>query len=189
VFESSNSFVGNTLFLGDEHHKEFLSLFGDAIKGAKEQAQVGAFFDQLAHRMTVFIHDQVETVDLQLVRRIVDREKPAHVAVAYVRASQPFLVGMASLLGINTYLAPAPPKEVARVDQTAIGRHAFLTHLPTLHPGVEDSSTAEFDRPIARARGPKEVPLGAPFKVDGRDSTAPTGRAITNYRWTIVKRT
>src|SRR5262249_23694543 len=94
AWESSNSFVGNTLFLGDEHRQEFLSLFGDAIETAKEQAQVDAFFDQLAHRMTVFIHDQVETVDVQLVRRIVDREKPAHVAVAYLRASQPFLVGM-----------------------------------------------------------------------------------------------
>ena len=153
------------------------------------RSQVDAFFDQLAHRMTVFIHDQVEIVDLQVVRRIVDREKPAHVAVAYLRASQPFLVGMASLLGINTYLAPTPPKEIARIDQTAIGRHAFLTHLPALHPGVEDSTTtAKFDQPIARIDGPHAVAVGARFTLDGSGSTAATDLRITNYRWTIVNK-
>jgi phage tail-like protein len=189
AWQSSNSFVGNTLFLGDEHRKEFLSLFSDAIRTAQEQAQVDAFFDQLAHRMTVFVHDQVETVDLQLVRRIVEREKPAHVAVGYLRASQPFLIGMASLLGVNTYLTPEPPREIARIDRSAIGRHAFIAQLPTLYPGLESSrDTAEFGQPIARINGAHAVPSGTRLTLDGSGSAAPTSHTIRDYRWTIVNR-
>ena len=77
---------------------------------------------------------------------------------------------------------------VPRPGFARVGR-VFSTRLflPTLHPGVQDSTTAEFDRPIARVKGPKEVPRNATIPLDGRDSSAPTGRTITNYRWTIAK--
>lgn len=185
--EGANSFVGDTLFLGDEHRAEFLSLFADAIQTAREQAQVDAFFEDLAHRMTVFIHDQVETVDRQVVQRVVEREKPAHVAVTYLRASQPFLVGMASLLGVNTYLTPKPPRELARIDQSAIGRHAFIAHLPSLDPRLEDGpGTVDFASPIARIDGPTAIPVNASLRLDAAGSTAPPGHRITNFRWTLI---
>jgi phage tail-like protein len=184
---SANSFVGDTLFLGDEHRAEFLSLFGDAIESAREQAQVDAFFENLAHRLTVFIHDRVETVDRQTVQRVVEREKPAHVAVSFLRASQPFLIGMASLLGVNTYLAPAPPRELARVDVSGIGGHAFIGHVACLDPRLEDARAGEsFTSPIARLGAPPVVPIGAPIVLDGSGSTAAAGRRLTNFHWTIV---
>jgi phage tail-like protein len=186
---SSNSIVGDTLFLGDEHRKEFLALFADVLKTASEQAAVEAFFDQLAHRMTVFVHDQVETVDMQVVQRTVEREKPAHVAVSYMKASQPFLVGMASLLGINSYLAPPPPKETARVNVSAIGRHAFITHVPSLDPRLDNADAVEeFPDPIARISAPPAVPDGGNIVLDGGNSSAPSSHAITNYRWEIVSK-
>ncbi len=175
------------MFLGDEHRAEFLSLFGDAIESAREQAQVDAFFENLAHRLTVFIHDQVETVDRQTVQRVVEREKPAHVAVSFLRASQPFLIGMASLLGVNTYLAPAPPRELARVDVSGIGGHAFIGHVACLDPRLEDARAGEsFISPIARLDAPPVVPIGAPIVLDGSGSTAAAGRRLTNFHWTIV---
>jgi phage tail-like protein len=187
-WESSNSFVGDTLFLGDEHKKEFLSLFANAIETAKEQAQVDAYFANLANRLTVFIHDRVETVDQQVVRRVVEREKPAHVAASYLRASQPFLIGLASLLGVNTYLTPTPPRELAHVDQSSIGGHAFIGHLPSLDPRLEDvAKESDFAKPIARLAGPKVVLLGQPIALDGSASAAPPGQKITEYIWSIVK--
>jgi phage tail-like protein len=187
-WESSNSFVGDTLFLGDEHRKEFLSLFADAIENATEQEQVDAFFANLANRLTVFIHDQVETVDQQVVRRVVEREKPAHVAASYLRASQPFLIGLASLLGANTYLTATPPRELARIDQSSIGGHAFIGHLPSLDPRLEEvAKESGFTKPVARVTGPKVVLLGQPISLDGSASTAPPGQTITEYLWAIVK--
>ncbi len=187
-WESANSFVGDTLFLGDEQKKEFLSLFANAIANAQEQEQVDAFFANLANRLTVFVHNQVETVDLQVVRRVVEREKPAHVAASYLRATQPFLIGLASLLGVNTYLTPTPPRELARIDESSIGGHAFIGHLPSLDPRLEDAAKeSEFVKPIARVTGPKVVLFGQPILLDGSASVAPPGQNITDFLWTIVK--
>ena len=83
---SSNSIVGDTLFLGNPLDKDFLALFASAIETPAEQQSVQTFYDQLAHRMTVFVHDQVETVDLRLVQTIVEQEKPAHVMATIQRA-------------------------------------------------------------------------------------------------------
>ena len=60
--------------------------------------------------MTVFIHNQVEDINLKLVQRIVQAgKKPAHVQ-AFVRvATEPFMIGLASLLGVSTYLRTGLP--------------------------------------------------------------------------------
>ncbi len=64
---SSNSFVGGTLFLGDPRDQaEALALFAAPDSTAEEHA-VERFYDSMANRMTVFIHNQVETVDVKLV--------------------------------------------------------------------------------------------------------------------------
>lgn len=185
-WESSNSFVGDTLFLGDEHHAEFLSLYQQAIATPQEQAQVDAFFANLAHRMTVFVHDQVETVAMQLVKRVVEREKPAHVAVNYLRASLAFMIGLASLVGVNTYLTPPPPRQLARVNQSAIGRYAFIGHDASLDPRMHDPAAAPHDKPIAKLQGPGVIRQADSIALDASNSTASPGSAIRNYLWTLI---
>lgn len=132
---SSNSIVGDTLFLGDPHQQtEVLALFGPDIATAQESLGVERFFENLANRMTIFIHDQVEQVDINLIQRVVDQEKPAHVAATIRRATQPFLIGLASLLGANSYLAPGPPPDPVVVDVSRIGRYSLVTQIPSLDP-------------------------------------------------------
>src|SRR5439155_552180 len=104
------------------------------------------------------IADALDVATGGLCQRGVEREKPAHVAVTYMRASQPFLIGMASLVGVNTYLAPGPPRELARIDVSEIGGHAFIAHVAALDPRLEDARAAEsFVSPIARLAGPGTV--------------------------------
>ena len=183
---SGNSIVGDTLFLGDPHDKEFLALFASAIESSSEQQQVQSFYDQLAHRMTVFVHDQVETVDLKLVQMIVEQEKPAHVMASVLRAKQPLMVGLASLLGINTYLAPQPGRGTATVDVSQIGRYDVITHLPSLDPRLESGLAAgQWDAPVARLDAPPAVLEGQTVKLDGTASTAPAGTAINAYTWSL----
>jgi phage tail-like protein len=132
---SGNSIVGDTLFLGDPHDQtQLLALFGPDIATARESRAVEQFFDNLAHRMTIFIHDQVEQVDINLIQRVVDQEKPAHVAATIRRATQPFLIGLASLLGVNSYLSPEPPPDPVVVDVTRIGRYSLVMQPPSLDP-------------------------------------------------------
>src|SRR5262249_15973275 len=113
VSASSNSFVGDTLVLGEEEKKEFLALFDTVLlndpaitsaQRAGEEAAVATFFDLLAHHVTVLVHREIEPQDLGLIRRVVEIETPAHILSRVVTASYPLLVGFASLIGVDTYL-------------------------------------------------------------------------------------
>jgi phage tail-like protein len=136
---SSNSFVGDTLFLGNPRDQaEVLALFSPELpESPAEQSQLRQLFDALANRMTVFVHNQAQTVDLNLVQRIVEQEKPAHVAAAIRVASQPFMVGLAALVGADSYLAPDPPREPVVVGASQIGRYNMVIQAPSLDPRLE----------------------------------------------------
>src|SRR6185436_6940042 len=69
---SGNSYVGDTLFLGDEHHREFMALFGpravalDRARSAADRAQrladaqaIERFFEESAHRATILVTDDL----------------------------------------------------------------------------------------------------------------------------------
>ena len=184
---SSNSIVGDTLFLGDPMDKDFLALFTAAIDTPAEKQTVLNFYDQLAHRVTVFVHDQVETVDLKLVQMIVEQEKPAHVMATILRAAQPLMVGLASLLGVNTYLIPEPPRGTATIDGSQIGRYDVITHVPSLDPRLEAGlSAGQWDSPVARLQAPPAVAVGQPIPLDGSASTAPSGTTLNAFNWKWV---
>jgi phage tail-like protein len=134
---TSNSFVGNTLFVGDPRDQaELLALFS-APHGTADPTEVQQFYDSLAHRMTIFVHNQVDAVDLNLVQKIVDYEKPAHIAATIRVATQPFLVGLASLVRVDSYLAPQPPRDPVVIGTTQIGGFNRVTQAPGLDPRLE----------------------------------------------------
>jgi phage tail-like protein len=185
---SSNSIVGDTLFLGDPGvQAELQALYETDLNIAGSSQATQAFYNQLAHRMTVFIHNQVEKVNIKLVQRIVEAEKPAHVQ-AFVRiATQPFMIGLASLLGVNTYLGPEPARNTVTLDVSDVGRYDVVTHMPSLDPRLENGQEyQEYAKPIARIKAPAAVKVGDSILLDGGASTAPSG-TITSYLWTLVQ--
>lgn len=186
---SSNSIVGDTLFLGDPRiQAELQALYETDLNIAGSAQAVQNFYDQLANRMTVFIHNQVEDVNLKLVERVVEAEKPAHVQ-AFVRvASQPFMIGLASLLGVNTYLAPEPARNQVTVDVSDVGRYDVVMQMPTLDPRMDNGQVpAQYSQPIASIIAPAIVKQGAAIVLNGAASTAPPGTTITSYQWTLVQ--
>jgi phage tail-like protein len=185
---SSNSIVGDSLFLGDPRvQAELQALYASDLNLSRSAEAVQAFYDALAHRMTVFIHDQVESVNIKLVQAIVESEKPAHVMAAVRRASQPFMIGLASLLGVNTYLAPEPPRRPARIDISQIGRYDVITGLATLDPRLENGETfLKYELPVARITGPSTVSQGQSIVLDGTASTAPPGLTVDSYTWSLL---
>lgn len=183
---SGNSFVGDTLFLGDEHRKEFLALFSaDLQKTAQEQAAVDAFFDSFAYRVTVLVHQEVNPQDLGLIRRIVNLETPAHVLARVERASNAFLAGMASLVGIDTYLAPKRPRQQARVNVSYLGQD-YIEGTPSLDPRLGGSAEPS-GPPVASLIAPPLKQPGESFMLDASGSTAPQGSTIVTYVWTLLK--
>jgi phage tail-like protein len=135
---SGNSIVGDTLFLGEESKKEFLALFrADLEVSASEQSAIASFLDRVAHRITVLVHQEVEPQDVGLIRRVVELEAPAHLETRIETASEALLVGVRSLVGIDTYLTPKPPRRAVRVGRSRLGHRDFLIRPPSLDPRLE----------------------------------------------------
>lgn len=185
---SGNASVGDALLLGQEERREFLALFSDELDlTAADGRAVEAFLDRLAYRATVLVHQEVEPQDLGLIKRVVTLESPAHVAVRVVAASEPFLVGAASLVGVDTYLGPARPVRPVRVGRSRLGRRDVLAHSPSLDPRLDTlAPVAPAPRPqapVADAGVDQTVGFGRSFQLDARGSQAAEGRRLVQYQW------
>lgn len=164
---SGNSFVGDTLVLGEEHHREFLALYGeellaedraqararlsrarsartavrawlDLLRAARDQAAVDSFLADAAFRASVLLFDEADDVLLALVRRTVDAEAPATVRVEVKRASRPFIAGVSALVGVDTRLQAEPPIRTVRLGSSFVGAGDRVRRPPaSLHPDQE----------------------------------------------------
>lgn len=190
---SGNSYVGDTLFLGDEQRKEFLALFSaDLAMDEQEADAIASLFDRLAHRVTVLVHQEIEPQDLGLIRRIVELETPAHVQAQVLRASDAFIVGMAALVGVDSYLGIDPGPGPVKIDRSQLGLRDLLTSLPSLDPRLDGGSYGPptelpAQRPVASAVTPVEAEFGQSFALDASASSAAPGHTIVSYRWTLTQ--
>ena len=85
----------------------------------------------------MLVHQEVEPQHLGLIARILEIESPAHVLGRVVTASHPFLVGMASLVGVDTYLGRRPPIGPVRLEQSHLGLRDLLQRPPSLDPRLK----------------------------------------------------
>jgi phage tail-like protein len=151
--QSGNSIVGDTLVLGDRERSELMALYREEATSAAEDRNIADFYGRLAHRATVLVHREVEVVDLGLIRRIVALEAPAHVDARVVTATWPFMVGVASLVGVDSYLARARPPVVARVQRSSLGLGDYVLGPTSLDPRLRGQAAA----PVT-ATEPEPVP-------------------------------
>ena len=180
---SGNSVVGDTLTLGEAERVELLALFRSETATEAENLAVRDFYAELAFKATVLVHDAVSETDLGLLRRVVELETPAHTEVRVETATWPLLVGVASLVGVDTYLGPRPPRRPARVGVSAAG-HDFVLAPATLDPRLAGAAApVSAEPPVADAGPDFETPFGESFDLDGSGSRAAPGRRIDRYRW------
>lgn len=156
IARSGNSLVGDTLLLGSEYRREFLSLFREVIperpsdqsfeawldfiyQRLVDARSVDDFFDQFAHRITVLVQREVSDETLELVRKIVELESSAHVQSQTVRARHPFIVGVASLVGVDTFLRPLEPRAGVELNESRLGDGGSLTRPASLDPRLAGS--------------------------------------------------
>jgi phage tail-like protein len=188
LHRSGNSVVGDSLIVGDAERTELLALFRPEVADEVENDTVLGFLGQLAHRATVLVHNEVESQDLGLIRRIAELESPAHVQVRVLAASWPLLVGIASLVGVDTYLGPPRSPKPARVSRSALGVGDRVAQLASLDPRMLGSTAppAAASPPIANAGADTTIAFNRSFDLDGRGSTASPGRSLERYIWRLL---
>ena len=182
---SGNSVVGDTLFVGDAPRAELLALFADAATTDAEDDTVRAFDARLAHRATVLVHQALAPQDLALIRRIARLEAPAHVLLRVLPATWPLLVGVSSLVGVDTFLAPPRVPRQVEMQRSVLGGGDVLQVQPLLDPrlsGLPSAALAPVE-PLADAGVDRSWASTAPLVLDASDSRAAPGRRITEYRW------
>lgn len=184
---SGNSYVGDTLFLGDETRKEFLALFSaDLDLSVEEQVAVRQLYDELAFRVTILVHESVEPQDLGLIEAVVAREAPAHVGYRIVSASRALLVGMASLVGVDTYLTFPPVAQPARIDRTRLGAGDYVLGPAALDRRLDAvGAGGPTDRPPFAVASDVAHLLGETVRLDAGASRAFDGRVVETYTWTL----
>ncbi|MDR7271942.1 phage tail-like protein [Pelomonas saccharophila] len=187
---SGNSFVGDTLTLGDaddaQARAEFLALFGEEIDSEAERQTVASVYERTAHRATILVHEGLDEDLIAMVRNLAEEIAPAHVLVKVMAAREPFMVGIAALVGVDSWLRAPVPLEVARVDQSGIGRGDRITGGGALDWRLDDSSgLVAFDgAPRAHLDA---APIGSPgghLLLDGRRSEPPPDGVIARWRFT-----
>jgi phage tail-like protein len=183
---SGNSIVGDTLILGESEKLELLALFREEVATIEENAAVRAFYERLAHRATVLVHQSVSAQDLGLLRRVIELEAPAHVDARVASATWPLLVGIASLVGVDTYLGPPPRPQPARTDVSSLGLGDYVLGPTSLDPRRSGAAgpPASSPPPLARAGPDFTAPFGQSFNLDASGSSAAPGRRIQGYIWT-----
>ena len=215
LHRSGNSVVGDTLIVGDAERAELFALFRDVspeadalrrpppegviqlgsgpsltqkVATADENDAVLSFLGQLAHRATVLVHNEVEPQDLGLIRRIAEIESPAHVQVRVLTATWPLLVGIASLVGVDTYLGPPRPARAARVGASALGMGDRVQQSVSLDPRLADNPARPLpaNPPQANAGADATEAFGRSFALDGSGSSAGPGRSLDRYIWRLL---
>ena len=152
---SGNSRVGESLILSQEHRYEFLALLRRVLpSGPPEGATVAEwiswyreelvdrfvvepFLDELAYRLVILVHEDLDRDLVGLIERVAALEVPTHLETDVQLASHPFMVGLASLVGVDSYLRPQQSRPNILVDESKLGTQGFLQRPATLDPRLE----------------------------------------------------
>jgi phage tail-like protein len=130
---SGNSIVGDSLILAEADTREFLALFSPELATAQESAQVEEFFNRYANRVTVLLHGQARQMK-SIVEAALLEQMPAHLQWKIVETDHPFVLGLAPLLGIDTFIERRPPAKRVKLDYTYLGREGLLQNPAAFSP-------------------------------------------------------
>jgi hypothetical protein len=149
---SGNSIVGDSLILSDADSRTFLALLAPELAPnltrddpaeppSADAATVQAFFDDYSHRVSVLLHGPARR-DRALVEEVLNAELPAHLTWRIVETDHPFVLGLAPLLAVDSFLETTPPPRRVTLNDTYLGREGLLVNPIALSPQDADARSA-----------------------------------------------
>ncbi len=130
---SGNSIVGDSLILAENDTRSFLALFSPELATATEAAEVEEFFNRYANRVTVLLHGEAKKLK-GVVTSVLHQQLPAQLEWAIVETDHPFVLGLAPLLGVDTFIERRPPPKRVTLDDTYLGKEGLLQNPAALSP-------------------------------------------------------
>ena len=130
---SGNSIVGDSLILSESDAREFLALFSPELANADEAAAVKAFFEQYAHQVTVLLHGRAIKLH-SMVEELLVEQMPAHLQWQVFETEHPFVLGLAPLLTIDSFIETTPEARRVQLDDTCLGREGVLKNRAAFSP-------------------------------------------------------
>jgi len=131
--ESGNSIIGDSLVLSDAAARAFLALLDPALKDQSEQAQVEAFFDKYAHKVTVLLHGPARRLKAD-IEHLLAHVLPAHLQSTVVQSEHPFILGLSPLLAVDTYVEQTPAPRPVVLGDTQLSTEGLLQNPAALSP-------------------------------------------------------
>jgi phage tail-like protein len=137
---SGNSIIGDSLILADIDAREFLALFAPELADAEESEAVEAFFEQYAHKVSVVLNGPGIKLRSRVSEMLVDA-MPAHIQWQFVESEQPFVLGTAPLLTIDTFMENRPAVRPVELDNTWLGQEGVLRNPAAFSPSDVNART------------------------------------------------
>jgi phage tail-like protein len=125
---SGNSIVGETLVLSPRRALDLLGLLSPEAAKSADAATVEEYLDQYADRIQIAaLVAGTQAASLKdAVSSVLTRELPAHLRFEVILADRRFVLGLAPLLGAETFLDPPEAPASAKLDLSTIGRNAVI---------------------------------------------------------------
>ncbi len=130
---SGNSIIGDSLILSESDAREFLALFSPDLATEEEAAVVQAFFEQYAHQVTVLLHGRGVALRAT-VETVLAEQMPAHLQWRIFATEHPFVLGIAPLLAVDTFIETTPDFRRVRLDDTYLGKEGVLKNPAAFSP-------------------------------------------------------
>ncbi len=132
--QSGNSIVGDSLILSDDHNALMLALFAPEMAcRPADQSVVSEFLASHSQSVLVLLHGPARRLRRN-VEAVLPTLMPAAVQWRIVESDHPFVLGLAPLLGIDTYLAHEPEAHPVVLQRSLLGRTDTLHNPVALSP-------------------------------------------------------
>jgi len=135
--DSGNSIVGDSLILTKKGAREFLALLTpqsysvEPSENQNDEQLMEDFFRKYAHRMSVLLHGDAKRWQHN-VDAVLRQYAPAHLQWNIKKTDHPFVLGLAPLLQIDTYLQHRPAAKRVVLNQTLLGREGLIENASSL---------------------------------------------------------